>query len=786
MRNLILLVILCIIALAGNVFALPVTDGLVIHLDAGSIAGFADGALIDIWPDISGRDNNATQPMAGNQPIYVASSPNFNGNSVVRFDGTDDWMALPSTSVTVGSFTVFAVAKFNYTENNQYIMNGQDGSGNDRIRFEWDNTQAEPVFEYRAGSSGWLAVTAPGDTGLHVFAITSTVEGFLDGVSLGTTANTSNENPTAFNIGSYNRGEKDFFNGELAEFVVYNRVLSSDEITQVNNFLAIKTTQYVAKNTAYNPTPAHEATDIQRDTILSWTPGDHADKHNVYFGTVPDDVNNADMNSPLLISPAQDVNTCDPGRLEFGQTYFWRVDEINAPPDSTVFTGDLWSFTTESFAIPIPGENITATASSQSPNQGPEKTIDESGLNADDLHSNQTSAMWLSTESEPGSAWIQYQFEIPYRLQEMLVWNYNGETILSMSGFKDVSVEYSADGDNWIQLEGVPQFPRATGEDGYASGIAVEFDGVAVKYVRITANSNWSNGLINKYGLSEVRFLVIPLSARKPSPEPGATNVSINATLSWRAGREAAMHKVYLSTDEQAVKDGTAPVVTVSQNSYGPLSLDLGSHYYWRVDEVNDAESISQWEGLTWSFVTQEYLIVDDFESYNDIPEGEEGSHLVYLTWTDGYDNPSINGSTIGYPTGASMETTIVHGGAQSVPVTYDNSTASSSEISVDPAKLAVGRNWDNGARSLILWVYGDPNNSTTEQMYVKINNAKQLVNTVDLTATSWQNVSVDLAALGVDLSNVTSLTIGFERTGATGGSGIVFIDDFQLYKPQE
>jgi hypothetical protein len=136
MRNLILLVILCIIALAGNVFALPVTDGLVIHLDAGSIAGFADGALIDIWPDISGRDNNATQPMAGNQPIYVASSPNFNGNSVVRFDGTDDWMALPSTSVTVGSFTVFAVAKFNYTENNQYIMNGQDGSGNDRIRFE--------------------------------------------------------------------------------------------------------------------------------------------------------------------------------------------------------------------------------------------------------------------------------------------------------------------------------------------------------------------------------------------------------------------------------------------------------------------------------------------------------------------------------------------------------------------------------------------------------------------------------------------------------------------------
>ena len=291
MRNLIFLVILCIFGLTNNVFALPVTDGLVLHLDAGSITGLADGATIDTWPDISGQSNNATQPITDNQPIYVASSPNFNGNSVVRFDGTNDWMALPPTAITVGSFTVFAVAKFNYTENNQYIMNGQDGGGNDRIRFAWENTQAEPFFEYRAGSSGWRNVTAPADTGLHVFAITSTIEGFLDGVSLGTTANTSNENPTAFNIGSYNRGEKDHFDGELAEFVVYNRVLSSDEITQVSNFLAIKTTQYVTKKIAYNPSPANNAIDIERDTILSWMPGDFADKHNVYLGTALEDVN---------------------------------------------------------------------------------------------------------------------------------------------------------------------------------------------------------------------------------------------------------------------------------------------------------------------------------------------------------------------------------------------------------------------------------------------------------------------------------------------------------------
>jgi len=787
-RNTIFLVILCITGLANNVFALPVTDGLVLHLDAGSITGIADEAKINTWPDISGQGNDATQSTADSQPIYVASSPNFNGNSVVRFDGTDDWMTLPSTAVTVGSFTAFAVAKYNYTENNQYIMNGQDGSGNDRIRFEWDNTQAEPLFEYRAGSSGWLDITTPGDTELHVFAITSTVEGFLDGVSLGTAANTSNENPTSFNIGSYNRGEKDFFDGELAEFVIYNRVLSSDEITQVSNFLAIKTTQYVTKNIAYNPSPAHKATDIQRDTILGWTPSDLADKHDVYLGTNLDDVNNADTSSPLLVSPAQDANTYDPGRLEFGKTYFWRVDEINAPPDSTVFKGDIWNFTSESFTVPIPSENITAAASSQSPEQGPEKTIDESGLDANDLHSNQSTTMWLTPEGESGPVWIQYQFEIPYRLQEMLVWNYNGESILSMYGFKDVSVEYSVDGDNWIQLEGVPQFPQATGEIGYASDIAVEFGGVTAKFVRITANSNWSNGLFDKYGLSEVRFMVIPLSARKPSPESDATDVAIDEILSWRAGREAAEHNVYLSTDEQAVIDGTAPVVTVNQASYGPLSLNLGSNYYWRIDEINNVEPTPLWEGDTWNFVTQEYLVVDDFESYNDIEAGQEGSKLIYSTWIDGFDDPTTNGSTIGYfeafqPT---METNIVHSGSQSVPIFYNNATASISEVTVNTDSLPIGRDWTTSSPEILsIWMYGDPNNSTTEQMYVKIDTAK-VVFDGDLTQEQWQEFSIDLASLGIDLGNVTMLTIGFEKIGAIGGSGFVFVDDIKLYKPQE
>ncbi|MBN2181488.1 MAG: hypothetical protein JW715_06210 [Sedimentisphaerales bacterium] len=59
---------------------------------------------------------------------------------------------------------------------------------------------------------------------------------------------------------------------------------------------------------ATDPVPEDEATDVFREPSLSWTPGEFADTHNVYFGTDFDNVNDADTSSPLLVSPTQDAN----------------------------------------------------------------------------------------------------------------------------------------------------------------------------------------------------------------------------------------------------------------------------------------------------------------------------------------------------------------------------------------------------------------------------------------------------------------------------------------------
>ena len=349
--------------------------------------------------------------------------------------------------------------------------------------------------------------------------------------------------------------------------------------------------------TATEPIPADAQTGVPRDAALSWTPGESISIHDVYFGTNFADVNDAGRANTLgvLLSQGQGAGTYDPpGRLDFGKTYYWRIDEVM---DSTVFRGNVWSFTVEPFAYAISDENIIVTASSYEEGKSPENTVNGSGL-VGNFHSTVLTDMWLTAIGEPAPAWIQYDFDKAYKLHEMLVWNYNGQSFLTAVGLKDVVVEYSSDGANWVQIESINEFARASGLDDYAPNTTIALEGIPVKSIRIYANSNWSGGFSDQFGLSEVRFLEIPVYAREPSPDDGATEITVDVTLGWRAGREAAEHNVYMSGDEQAVTDGVVPVVTVSEAGYSPsVDFDLASTCYWRVDEVNDAETPGTWLG---------------------------------------------------------------------------------------------------------------------------------------------------------------------------------------------
>jgi hypothetical protein len=553
--------------------------------------------------------------------------------------------------------------------------------------------------------------------------------------------------------------------------------LTDDGKKMLGNAVLILLRRLRGEPIALDPDPADAETDVPRDVLLTWTPGESANTHDVYFGTVFDDVNNASRTDQrdVLISQGRDASTFDPGRLEFGRTYYWRIDEVNAPPDSTIFKGMVWSFTTEPIAYPI--ENITATASSaHQADMGPKNTVNGSGLDANDLHSKEPADMWLSG-NEPLGAWIEFQFDKVYKLHQMLVWNSNQmvESIVGF-GFRDVAIEHSTNGTDWTALDGAAEFAQAPGADGYAHNTTVDIGGAAAKYVRLTAHSNW--GMLPQFGLSEVRFLYIPVWAREPSPDSGATDVDVDVVLGWRAGREAASHDVYVSTDEQAVIDGTAPATTVTETSHGPLSLDLGRTYYWKINEVNMAETPTTLDGDVWNFTTREFLVVDDFEGYNDLDPDDPESNRIFNVWIDGYEQPA-NGSLVGYDAAPFAEQSIVHSGKQAMPLAYNNTgTAAYSEAELT---LSPSQDWTKaGAATLVLYFHGASGN--TGQLYVKINGSKVVYDgdAADIATLRWKQWNIDLASVGVNLQNITKLSIGIDGIGA---SGTLYVDDIRLYR---
>lgn len=421
-----------------------------------------------------------------------------------------------------------------------------------------------------------------------------------------------------------------------------------------------------ASLTSSGPSPEDAAVDVPYYAGLSWTPGDFAAKHHVYFGTDFDDVNEASLADPrgVLVSEGQTGTSYQP-ELILGTTYYWRVDDVNTAPPFDVHQGIVWSFTLEPVTYPV--ANVTATASaSHGELLGPGNTVDGSGLTGD-LHGTNDKTMWLAPPGFP--VWIQFEFDSLYMLQDMQVWNQNQllEPLIGLSA-KDVVVETSAGGEVWKVVEGATEFARAPGTEGYAPNTTVDLDGVMAKFVKVTINS--SHGILNQAGLSEVRFNYIPAFPREFSPANGTDLTALEVPLSWRAGRFATEHQVFFSNDVDAIADGSALITTTLDRNYTITDLDYGLTYLWQIADVAaDGRTFAGPVNICFAPHTG---IIDDMEMYKD-----EEFLEIWSFWVDGY-NDNSNGSIVG--NGSAPEEVEVYEGSQSMPMTYDNSSAPKSE----------------------------------------------------------------------------------------------------------
>jgi hypothetical protein len=147
-------------------------------------------------------------------------------------------------------------------------------------------------------------------------------------------------------------------------------------------------------------------------------------------------------------------------------------------------------------------------------------------------------------------------------------------------------------------------------------------------------NTNYSAPALN---------LEVATRAFRPDPANGALLEGTWASLSWRAIDSAVSHDVYIGDNFDDVKDGLGDSFQVNQTDtillVGfpgfpiPGGLIPGTTYYWRVDEVNEADPNSPWKGNVWSFS------VPPKTAY--APNPADGAEFVdpnaIFTWTGGY-----------------------------------------------------------------------------------------------------------------------------------------------------
>ncbi len=476
---------------------------------------------------------------------------------------------------------------------------------------------------------------------------------------------------------------------------------------------------------AYGPDPADGALLADTWVTLSWKPGDFAASHDVYLGDNFEDVNAGTGDTFRGNQTSTSLFVGFPGfpypdGLVPGTTYYWRIDEVNEAHAESPWKGDIWSFS-------IPPK----TAYDPDPADG-----------AEFVGPDNVTLTWT-----PGFG---------AKLHHVYL------------GTNPADVEAGAPG-------------TYKGPAGVARFVAGKLESEKVYYWRVDE----FDGVATYKG--NVWAFTTPGAAGNPQPANRATGVQMVTKLSWTPATNATSHQVYFGTDEDALRNATtASPEYKGSKALGDETLDPGklawhSDYYWRVDAVYNTGTV---KGLVWSFTTADFLLVDDFESYNDSDPPDPASNRIFDAWIDGFASPTTNGALVGNDMPPYAEQTIVHGGAQSMPYSYDNNLKTSEATKT----LVYPRGWtEEGVTKLSLWFRGDRANSA-ERMFVALNGTAVVYHDDPAVTQTfrWTEWTIDLQAFqGVTLTNVNTITIGFGTKGspAASGAGKMYFDDIRLYR---
>ncbi|MGD1871795.1 MAG: DUF4347 domain-containing protein, partial [Mastigocoleus sp.] len=206
------------------------------------------GGQVSEWNDQSGNKNDVSQTNSNSQPTLNNTRNNINGQSVINFDGNDDFLnsdRFPFTN-TGSNASVFIVSKAdnNTQESVQITASLNDDSNRFLIHAPWDGNVYWDLGDISA--DGRLGVVTDTSDQFYLWSFQSESgigqNIFQNGTSIANDTNVSTFDPSGkgIRIGWDGINSGAAYQGDIAEIIIYDQALTDSDRNQVESYLSLK------------------------------------------------------------------------------------------------------------------------------------------------------------------------------------------------------------------------------------------------------------------------------------------------------------------------------------------------------------------------------------------------------------------------------------------------------------------------------------------------------------------------------------------------------------------
>lgn len=323
--------------------SLPQQD-LVLALNAADLAmTYADGEAVGVWPNAIGPLLGATAALT-RKPVLVTSS--INGRPAVRFDGSDDFMALSGgfRDFTAG-MSLYIVKRLSTLRSGSKLLMLGNGANAQNVGFGRAGSSNGYQFFTDSGSGavGWFNTSEgiiagePALVSVHQEAGPANALSFAEVAKNGVPLYGKNVYvpPVASRslnyLGRSYWSQDQLFQGEIAEVLLYNRTLSYAERAAVHSYVSQKYSLTISGTTPPPPAPLEAPTGVtatadDNSVSLSWNGVLGATGYRVFRATVPG-------GAYVQVAEQSSLTFLDTGVVN-GTTYYYVVRAYDSTQES--------------------------------------------------------------------------------------------------------------------------------------------------------------------------------------------------------------------------------------------------------------------------------------------------------------------------------------------------------------------------------------------------------------------------------------------------------------------